>query len=153
MHNYLWVHLSTPIFQWLELGATMQGLSSKLCSQILQTTDIQRVLRSSVSETRSISLDESLNVVIQGVTASSNQHMGSYLTQAASFRSESVLGKIMWELWRNELTSSWKSPAGTSFSEFSEKSTSLRWFFQNTVNASGRNSSAFLEALQHFWKT
>lgn len=82
----------------------MQGLSSKPCSQILQTTDIQRVLRRPVSETRYISLGEGLNVVIQGVTAcsgalcnctSSNQHEGSYLTQAASLRSESVLGKIM----------------------------------------------------------
>lgn len=109
--NYLWVDLSTSIFQWLELGATMQGLSSKLRSQILQTTDIQRALRRAVPEIRYISLDKGLNVVIQGVTVCSgalcnctspNQHMGSYLNQAASLRSESVLGKIMWELWRND---------------------------------------------------
>lgn len=43
----------------------MQGLSSKLCSQILQTTDIQGALRRPVPETRYISLDEGLNVVIQ----------------------------------------------------------------------------------------
>lgn len=46
----------------------MQALSSKLCSQILQTTDIQRALRRPGSETRYISLDEGLNVVIQGVS-------------------------------------------------------------------------------------
>lgn len=33
---------------------------------------------------------------------STNQHMGSYLNQAASMRSESVLGKIMWQLWKND---------------------------------------------------
>lgn len=111
-HNYLWVYLSTSIFQWLEPEATMQGLSSKPCSQILQTTASQRVLRRPVSETRyHISQDEGLNVVIQGVTVcsgvqcnctSSNQHIGSYLNQAASLRSQSVLRKIMWELWRND---------------------------------------------------
>lgn len=49
------------------------------------------------------------------------------------------------------LTSSWKSPGGTSLRAFSEKSTSLRWFFQKTAILSGRPSRALCDARQHFW--
>lgn len=72
----------------------MQWLSSKLRSQNLKTTDIQRALRRPVSKNRyHITLDKGLNVVIQGVTGcsealciavsiNSKQQVVSYLNQA-----------------------------------------------------------------------